>query len=386
MSRIAFVSETWAPEINGVAHTLGHLAHHLAARGFELQLVRPKPRGGERDLTVNEELHSLAIPIPDYDGVSMGVPMPFKLRQLWRKHRPDVVYIATEGPLGISAQRIARQFGIPVVSGFHTNFDQYSTHYILLKMLRPLVRPYLRRFHNRTAITLVPTQAQADALTRLGYCNVQVMSRGLDCKHFSPARRDMTLRNQWHAGEERPVALYVGRLAAEKNMELLVQTLEAMRARCPELVAVLVGDGPLRQQLERRLPWAVFAGFQRGEALARHYASADMFVFPSLSETFGNVVTEAMASGLAIVAFDYAAAGELVEHGVQGYLAACNDADGFIDAAVALCNDRERLRQFGHAARKKVEPLEWHRIGDIFVNYLHQAQEVGDGRSHISRI
>ncbi|WP_106478248.1 glycosyltransferase family 4 protein [Phytohalomonas tamaricis] len=386
MSRIAFVSETWAPEINGVAHTLGHLADHLASRGFELQLIRPKPRDGALDSNMSAELHSFAIPIPDYEGVSMGIPMPLKLRRLWKEQRPDVVYIATEGPLGLSAQRAARHLDIPVVSGFHTNFDQYSTHYIMLKLLRPLVRPYLRRFHNRTAITLVPTQAQANTLTAWGYCNVQVMSRGLDCRHFSPARRDMTLRTQWQADESRPVALYVGRLAAEKNMDLLIKTFEAMRQRHPALIAVLVGDGPQRQHLERRLPWAIFAGFQRGETLARYYASADIFVFPSLSETFGNVVTEAMASGLAIVAFDYAAAGELVEHGIEGYLVPTDNANSFIDAAASLCDDVDMIKQFGAAARKKVEPLEWHRIGDTFVNYLHQAQEVGDGRSHISRI
>lgn len=378
--KVAFVSETWAPEINGVTHTLGHLSRHLKARGMSLQLIRPRPRTDHQDELMSEELQVGAIPIPDYDGVSMGFPAPRKIDKLWRGHRPDVVYIATEGPLGLSALNQARRMGIPVISGFHTNFDQYSRHYIMLKVLSPLVRPFLRRFHNRSTMTLVPTKAQADNLAQYGYDNVKVLSRGLDYERFSPHQRDASLRDQWGADEHTPVALHVGRLAAEKNVLLLIDTLEAMRKRQPGLKAVLVGDGPQRALLEKRLPWAHFAGFQRDQALARHYASADIFLFPSLSETFGNVVTEAMASGLAVAAFDYAAAGELICENIQGKLAAPDRPAQFIDAAVALCDDMASAREMGRAACERVHTLGWPKIGDAFIDYLRQAQEVNDGR------
>ncbi|OHV11974.1 glycosyl transferase family 1 [Kushneria phosphatilytica] len=379
-ARIAFVSETWLPEINGVTHTLHHLSQHLIERGYRVQLVRPRPEDHTTAPMMSEELQVRAIPIPDYDGVSMGMPASRQLRHFWKTHRPDVIYIATEGPLGLAALRVARRLKIPVISGYHTNFDQYSRYYILLQMLRPLVRPFLKRFHNRTLMTLVPTQGQACTLTNQGYGNIQVLGRGLDCQQFSPDKRSQVLRHEWNASPKTPVVMHVGRLAAEKNIELLERALNTLRKHHPELRAVLVGDGPLRAQLEERLPWAIFAGFQRGESLTRYYASADMFLFPSLSETFGNVVTEAMASGLAVVAFDYAAAGEIIEDGLDGKLAPVGDPDAFIAAALTLSNDMALVEQMGKAARERVLALEWPRIGDTFIEYLAQAQEVTDAR------
>ncbi|RKR06142.1 glycosyltransferase involved in cell wall biosynthesis [Kushneria sinocarnis] len=386
-TRIAFVSETWLPEINGVTHTLHHLARHLIERDFRVQLIRPRPKDHTTAAMMSEELQVRAIPIPDYDGVSMGMPAVRQLRQFWTTSPPDVVYIATEGPLGMAALHVARRLNLPIISGYHTNFDQYSRYYILLQILRPLVRPFLRHFHNRTLMTLVPTSGQAHTLTSQGYDNVRVLGRGLDCRQFTPDKRSPALRREWHAPAETPVILHVGRLAAEKNVELLERTLNALRQRHPALCAVLVGDGPLRAQLEERLPWVNFAGFQRGEALTRYYASADMFLFPSLSETFGNVVTEAMASGLAVVAFDYAAAGELISDGHDGRLVPLRDPNAFIATATALSDDKALVKSLGAAARERVRALAWPSIGDAFIEYLSQAQEVtGARRARISGI
>ncbi|MCM5703424.1 glycosyltransferase family 4 protein [Larsenimonas salina] len=386
MSRIAFVSETWAPEINGVAHTLTQIANELLERGFELQLVRPRPVDRQNDPHVVKELQVLAIPIPDYEGVRMGVPAPLKLIRFWKVHRPDAVYIATEGPLGLSALFAANHLGLPVVSGFHTNFDQYSEHYILLKMLRPFVRPFLKRFHNKSAITLVPTSSQANALKAKGYKNTKVMGRGLDPKRFTPAFRSDPLRDRWGAAEDDLVVLYVGRLAAEKNVPLMVNALQALHSKDPSIKAVFVGDGPMRKELEETLSWAEFAGFQEGDALASYYASADLFLFPSRSETFGNVVTEAMASGLACVALDYAAAGELITSGQEGLLVDYSDDKGFIDASLTLGQDLERTRRMGKAAKERVNQMTWSSICDQFVDYLHQAQEVSDARTQFSNV
>ncbi|MGJ8524391.1 GDP-mannose-dependent alpha-mannosyltransferase [Halomonadaceae bacterium LMG 33818] len=379
---VAFVSETWQPEVNGVTHTMSKLVDCLYQKGYTLQLVRPRPDDGSHASHMSGELQVKALPVFDYDGVHMGFIRPKRLRHYWENNRPDVIYIATEGPLGMVALRVARQLNIPVVSGFHTNFEHYSQYYILLRMVHPFVRTFLRRFHNKTNATLVPTQRQADSMTQSGYTTVKVMGRGLDTQHFSPSFRSDALRRSWGAEENSCVALYVGRLAVEKNVELLIRTLKALRSANPEQVAVIVGEGPLRAKLKEEVPWVKFAGFKHDQALSEYYASADLFLFPSLSETFGNVVTEAMASGLAVLAFDYAAASELIIKGKNGMTVPCDNEDAFVESAVKLASDISTVHAQGVNASQKVAGLNWENIGETFIDYLHQAQEenVNDAR------
>lgn len=379
---VAFVSETWQPEVNGVTHTLSKLVDCLYHKGYTLQLVRPRPDDGSHANHMSGELQVKALPVFDYDGVHMGFIRPKQLRHYWVSNRPDVIYIATEGPLGMVALKVARQLGIPVVSGFHTNFEHYSQYYILLRLVHPFVRSFLRRFHNKTNATLVPTQRQAASMTQSGYTMVKVMGRGLDTRHFSPSFRSEALRQTWGAEENSCVALYVGRLAVEKNVELLIRTLKALRAANSEQVAVIVGEGPLRAKLKEQVPWVKFAGFKHDQALSEYYASADLFLFPSMSETFGNVVTEAMASGLAVLAFDYAAASELIISGENGMTIPFENEDAFVESAVKLAGDISIVRAQGINASQKVAGLNWENIGETFIDYLHQAQEenVNDAR------
>jgi len=379
--RIALVSETWAPEVNGVAHTLSHFASHLASKGVLLQLIRPDPADGKHDALAERDVHVRGVALPIYADVHVGWPCRRRLMRLWRHERPDAIYIATEGPLGWSALNAARRLHIPVVSGFHTNFDQYASSYHLGWSI-PLARRGMRYFHNRCEATLVPTAAQRQALEDAGYRRVSVLARGVDANRYRPSRRNADLRRQWGAEPDQPVALYVGRLASEKNIELLASTMAAMQRAQPKLVQVVVGDGPARKTIARRLPNAIFTGFQSGEMLASHYASADLFIFPSLSETFGNVVPEAMASGLAVVAFDYAAAKELITHDVNGCLVPLGDDQGFIEAASELCAQPELYARLGEEARKRASSLSWAHIGDRFLAHLIQVQEAGHAATH----
>ena len=355
--RVAIVTETYPPEINGVALTVHALAEGLAARGHAVEVLRPRQSQNPGPDTANAQ--SVLLPgmaLPRYPGLRMGFPAATRLRRRWRAQRPDAVYVATEGPLGDSAVRAARSLDIAVATGFHTRFDHYMAHYVAAA-LEPVARAWLRRFHRRGQAVLVPTLALRDELLAMGLPNARLLRRTVDTQLFSPARRDPALRAQWGVADATPVAVYVGRLAPEKNLELAVRAFKALAMRHPGARYVWVGEGPERAALAAAHPEFIFAGVQRGEALARHYASADAFLFPSLSETFGNVVLEAMASGLAVVAYDHAAAHEHLRDGVNGLCVAADARDAFIDAAFRLGQDAALRARLGTAARASVEAL-----------------------------
>jgi glycosyltransferase involved in cell wall biosynthesis len=283
-----------------------------------------------------------------------------------------VVYVATEGLLGWSAVRTAERLGIPVFSGFHTNFHSYSRHY-RAGWLEPMIFRYLRRFHNRTSGTLVPSLDLYHRLRAIGLKNVSVLGRGVDNQLFTPARRCAALRRTWGVSEDALVVLYVGRLAPEKNLGLAIEAFRAMQRLSHVSRLVIVGDGPLHTALQKDHPDLVFCGTHRGEQLARHYASADVFLFPSETETFGNVTLEAMASGLVVVAYDYAAAGMHIRHGETGILVPYGEATAFVDAAVKLASAPQSLDRIRQHARAYVTALDWSGIVQRFATLLTEA-------------
>lgn len=321
--RIAYVTETFPPEINGVSLTAERTLAHLRAAGHQVQLIRPRQRGEAR-LDSADEWRSAGGPIPMYPELRYGLARSAALRRRWARGTagaPDLVHATTPGPLAFAALRAARAEGIATSADFRTNFHSYSRHYGF-GWLEPWVLGYLRRLHALADTSFVPTHALATQLAGQGFERLQVVGRGVDADRFSPVWRDDWLRRDWHARSDNPVLLYVGRLAAEKNVELALSTFETLRRSRRGLRMVVVGDGPLRDRLRASHRRVRFVGVQRGLALSRCYASADVFLFPSLTETFGNVTLEAAASGLAVVAFDAAAAARHLQHGVSGWLAA----------------------------------------------------------------
>lgn len=351
--RITFVTETWPPPVNGVALTVSTLASGLAAHGAQVDVVRPGANGHDDKI---ELVSARGVAMPRYPDVQFGLPAGNLLRRRWIARRPDAVYIATEGPLGASAMRTANALHIPVVSGFHTRFHDYAAHYGV-GLLAPLVRKHLLSFHRRAQMTLVPTRVLKAELTDAGIEHVHKLRRGVDTRLFSPARRDLDLRRSWGVRDDSPVLLCVGRVAAEKNLGLAVQAFRALHARVPGARIVLVGDGPQREALAAAYPDALFVGTKCGAELAAHYASADLFVYPSLSETFGNVVLEAMASGLALVAFDHAAAQEHFANGIAGLVVPPTDPRGFITATYQLGLDPQTRQLLGVNARRTAQRL-----------------------------
>lgn len=368
--KVAVVTETYPPEINGVAMTLGRLADGITTSGHRACIIRPRQKQESADPHAENLLLTPGLPIPRYPELRFGLPAVRRLHDAWHMSRPDIVHIATEGPLGLSALMTARRLDIPVISTFHTNFHRYSRHYGI-GWLQGSIERYLRWFHNHTLATFVPTPGLAAQLTHRGFRNVGVLSRGVDTQLFHPGRRSSALRASWNAREHDPVVIFVSRIAPEKNLDLALQAFAALRRHRPDAQMIFVGDGPLREKLARQHPECHFVGTRRKEDLAQHYASADLFLFPSLTETFGNVVGEALASGLPVVAFDYAAAHDLIVSNDNGRRIPLGDNAAFIDAAVEI-GAREppdmdsRLRR-AHS----VSHLAWSHIHHRYAALLH---------------
>jgi glycosyltransferase involved in cell wall biosynthesis len=380
--RVACVTETYPPEVNGVALTLAHVVEGLHRRNHEVQLIRPRQvrdEGAGREHGFQEVLMR-GMPIPRYPNLRMGLPAKGALVQEWSRHRPDIVHIATEGPLGWSALQAARQLKLPVSSDFRTNFHAYSRHYGMGWLHKPIMA-YLRKFHNHAQCTMVPTEALRRDLERDGFRRVTVVSRGVDTARFSPHKRSRALREQWGVEADDLVVVCIGRLAPEKNLSALTCVWQAIRGIDARAKLVVVGEGPMRLKLQAEHPDAIFAGQRGGDDLAAHYASADLLLFPSLTETFGNVTTEALASGLPVVAFDHAAAAQLIRDNDNGVLVPYADTSAYVRATLALASNRDLRKTMGTAARASVASLGWNAIVSRFEATLCRVIHESDTRA-----
>ncbi len=376
--RIAVVTETWPPEVNGVAVTLSKLIHHLGKRQHSIQLIRP--RQSKNDAGVEEagwsELLLRGLPIPNYPQLKVGLPRKNALIKAWSTRRPDLVHIATEGPLSWSALQAAHVLRLPVTSDFRTNFHSYCQHYGVGWLTKPIMA-YLRKFHNRTAFTMVPTQSMKYQLEAMGFKHLKVVARGVDAQLFNPTQRSMAQRETWQVGPETIVLLSVGRLAAEKNLDLVVQTYHALKAAGRDVRMVFAGDGPMRTAIQAKCPDALFVGMCTQQQLSVLYASADLLLFTSLTETFGNVTLESLACGTPVLAFDCAAAGEFITHTQNGWLAHCDDSHDYIQCALEITKDKSTLSSARALAHASVAQLSWDEIANQVETIFHRAIELG---------
>ncbi len=366
--RFTLVTETFVPEINGVAKTLDRLVHELAERGHEIDIVRPKQKN---EINNSPFIHTKVsgLPIPGYSGLQFGLPAGRKLKKLWQENTPDIIYVATEGPLGSSAIHVAKKLDIPVVSGFHTNFHSYSKHYNL-GWLEKIIFSYLKNLHNKTQCTLAPSPELVAELKQRGINDVDLFSRGVDTEIYNPVHRSAELRSKFNIDEQAPLALYVGRIAAEKNIDVVIKSYQAMKQSEPKTRLMMVGDGPILEKLKKQHPDIIFPGSKVGKELSQHYASADLFLFASETETFGNVILEAMSSGLAVVAYDYAASSMHISHEHDGLTAELGNADEFCNTAVILIKQPETIKTIREQARIKAEQTDWKHVIDRFEKVL----------------
>ena len=384
--RIAFVTETWPPEVNGVALSCWNLLGKLDELGLTVQLVRPRQPSDHPESGLDVPRPSRAAPLlvggiglPFYPGLRVGLPVLRRLLGSWTHERPDLVHVATEGPLGLAALLAARRLRLPVVSDYHTHFDLYGKAFGV-PLAGKVMAHWLKAFHDRCDLTLVPSRQLRVDLLKRSWSRVEVLGRGLDHQQFNPARRRHWLREIWGAAPDDPVVLLVSRLSAEKNLAHALQAFSLMQEANPACKLVVVGDGPLSHQLLHQVPSARFCGVRRGNELANHYASADIFLFPSLSETWGNVVPEALASGLAVLAYAHGAAAELVRHDTNGLLADPSRPASFHELALRLAVDPALVRRLRDAAPEATHHLDWGRIA-LQQQQVYE-QVLQEGNSH----
>jgi glycosyltransferase involved in cell wall biosynthesis len=329
--RIAIVTDAWFPQVNGVVRTLSAVADELVTFGHEVKVVSPEGRR--------------SFPMPFYPEIPLAFASSRSIGRELTTIAPDAIYIATEGPLGWAARNWCVRRKIPFSSGFHTRFADYLALRLPLPGLAALSWSILRKFHGPSRNVLVPTRSIAQDLEGRGFANIKTWTRGVDHALFRPYERTAL-------DLPRPISLYAGRLAPEKNIEAFL-SLDLPGTK------LMIGDGPQRPELERRFPQAVFFGYRFGQELARMMASADVFVFPSLTDTFGLVMLEAMACGTPIAAFDVPSPIDVVEEGITGAL------DKHLKLAIlrALSLDRDKVHQ---GSRR----FTWKRTAQIFVDSL----------------
>ncbi|TCB67567.1 glycosyltransferase family 4 protein [Acinetobacter sp. ANC 4178] len=360
--KIAIVTETWPPEVNGVALSLMHLCKGLQRQGHKILLIRPNQTTQSIEFSPNKECLVTAQSIPKYPSLQFGWPQFLKVANALDEFMPNVVHIVTEGPLGLTALHAAKSRNIPVSSGFHSPFQDFSRFFDLAFLVKP-IQHYLRWFHNNTQLTCVPSKDTQNALKQFGItCPLVVVGRGVDTQQFSPNHRSDAYRCSWGADSNTTVMLYVGRLSPEKEIDVLIRNYICMLQRCEKhYKLVITGDGPDRQRLEAlgKAHGVIFTGSLTGKNLASVYASADVFVFASQVETFGNVVLEAMASGLPVVAYNYACAHAHIEQGKTGWLSPLNDVHAFSNQMQNLPR-RQQLNTMGQSARLNVMEMGWH--------------------------
>jgi glycosyltransferase involved in cell wall biosynthesis len=372
--RIAVFTETFLPKIDGITTTLAHTLTGLAERGHPALVVAPRPA-----IASYAGARVLAVPsfrFPLYPEVRLGIFTPAAWRAV-AAFRPEVVHLAGPTFLGIAGGFFARWRGLPALATYHTNLAQYARHYGLGFLGWPAGR-LIRLAHAGCALTLCPSRAACAELARLGVAQTAVWRRGVDTDRFHPQRRDPAVRARLSGGyPEAPLLLYVGRIAAEKRLDLLAAALDA----CPSARLAVVGDGPARAGLAETLRGrpVVFTGYLRGEALAAAYATADLFVFPSDTETFGNVALEALASGLPVVAAAGGGLPELVHEDENGLLFPPGAAAALAACVRLLLEDPARRARLAATARRDALGYAWStRVDELLGHYA----ALPDGRTH----
>ncbi|MEK5466639.1 glycosyltransferase family 1 protein [Paenibacillus sp. FSL R7-0210] len=371
--RLALFTDTFLPQTNGVARTLGRLTSHLHRRGIEHLLFTPK---SAPESSYPDPVRPVAsIPFFLYPECRLALPGMSSMQSELAAFAPDLLHLATPFNIGLTGLRYARKQQLPHVASYHTHFDRYLEYYKMRRIL-PLYWKYMKWYHRSCDAVLAPSRETLTSLRMEGFTRLRLWSRGVDCTLYSPERRSEETRERYGKGAAL-MMLYVGRIAPEKDLTTLLQAMQLL----PESVRskiqlVIVGDGPLLPELKWQAPENVtFTGARHGEELAELYASADLFVFPSCTETFGNVVLEAMASGLPVIAADAGGTRELIAPGVTGMLFGPRSPAAMAEQ-ICTAAARPLLRSaMGREGRHQALQRSWEQIFDRLIKDYEEVIE-----------
>ncbi len=352
--RIAIITETFLPKVDGIVNTLCHLLDHLALRGHQSLLFAPE--GGPAVYAKTPVIGLPAIPFPIYPELRFVAPSADVKSDL-HDFRPDLIHVINPVSLGIAGVRYAKTANVPLVASYHTDVPGFAARWGWNFLAEPLWS-YFRWIHNQADLNLCPSRVTQTELRQHQFRNVKVWGRGVDSDLFAPTKRSETWRHRLTDGHPgQPLLLYVGRVSPEKRIEWIRPVLDLL----PDVRFAIVGDGPARSQLEEVFAGTNthFTGYLKGEELASAYAAADIFTFPSPNETLGNVVLEAMASGLPVIAPRSGGVLDHVEHGVTGLLVEAEVNHDFTSAVKLLIDTPVYARKLGQTGRNRVERRTW---------------------------
>jgi phosphatidylinositol alpha 1,6-mannosyltransferase len=361
--RLALFTDTYPPQLNGVSRTLERLVSAVRARGGDARVYTttdPEVTTASSDIWRRP-----SIPFWAYPQLRLAPPVGGRIYDDLLAWRPTLIHAATPFGMGLTGRACALRLGVPLVTSYHTSFSEYARFYNL-GMLSGLGWAFFRWFHNTGQRTYVPTRAIADELGRLGFARLAIWGRGIETQLFNPRYRSAAWRKRLGAGDDTLVVAYVGRLAAEKGLDVALRAMRSL-AGDRRIVFALAGDGPYADYCRREAPSnATFTGRIVGEDLSAFYASADLFMFPSTTDTFGNVLLEAMASGLPVIGADVGPTRELLARG-GGVMFPAGDAGALAEQILALANDPMRRHALAAAGVDAAQGFSWDRIFDALV-------------------
>ncbi len=375
--KIAFFTESLPPNTDGVVKTLTRLAETLLEENIEFIFFSPvKPDVSYR--WHNRVIKVKSAPLLLYKNYQISLPFFERISHKLDEFRPDLIHICAPSFLGLSGLTYAQRRDLPAVTSYHTHFVDYFS-YFGISWLEPTGWSYLQWFHNKCDMTYAPSPSAVNELLRRGIQNVELWQRGIELDRFSPDFYDPELRRSIGA-EKKPILLFVGRLINHKDLDDLVAADRILNSRGRDYRIVIVGDGPMRAELEAQLPDAHFTGFVYGQELARWYASADIFAFPSTTETFGNVILEAFASGIPAVGTAAGGVGDIINHGRDGLIAEPKNPQDFAAALETLIVNRDLARALGQEARRTAQLYNWREMNrsllESYENVLQRRRQI----------
>ncbi|MDZ7720948.1 MAG: glycosyltransferase family 1 protein [Balneolaceae bacterium] len=372
--RVAIFTGNYNHIRDGVSLTLNRLVDFLQKKGVEVLVFGPTiPEPEINHVGTLVPVPSIKMPgRPEY-RITSGFPKD--ARERLEAFKPDLIHLATPDILGIKALRWAEKNNVPIVSSYHTHFSSYLKYY-KLSVFVPLLWKFLSWFYGKCRQVYVPSESMAEILVEKNIkANLKIWERGINSELFNPEKRSMAWRRKQGIQDDEIVVTFVSRLVWEKNLRIFADILNSLKDKYSKVKAMVVGDGPAKEELMDLLPGAIFTGFLKGDELATAYASSDIFFFPSDTETFGNVTLEAMASGLPSVVANATGSKSLVDHGENGFRAPVDKSDKFFTLIEKLIVDANLREEMSKASLEKSKKYSWDLINGKLLGYYKEVLE-----------